>query len=35
LQGGRFAVLKGLSASDSVVVGNLAQLRSGTVIPLR
>ncbi|MBM5809223.1 MAG: efflux RND transporter periplasmic adaptor subunit [Cyanobacteria bacterium M_surface_9_m1_291] len=33
LQGGRFAVLNGLSASDAVVVGNLAQLRSGMVIP--
>ena len=28
-------VLKGLSASDAVVIGNLAQLRSGMVIPRR
>ena len=33
LQGGRFAVLKGLGARDAVVIGNLAQLRSGMVIP--
>lgn len=33
LQGGRFAVLKGLNTSDAVVLGNLAQLRSGMVIP--
>lgn len=33
LQGGRFAVLKGLNSSDAVVLGNLAQLRSGMVIP--
>ena len=35
LQGGRFAVIKGLSSSDAVVLGNLAQLRSGMVIPRR
>ena len=35
LQGGRFAVIKGLSTSDAVVLGNLAQLRSGMVIPRR
>lgn len=35
LQGGRFAVIKGLEASDRLVLGNLAQLRSGMVIPLR
>ena len=35
LQGSRFAVLKGLAPSDAVVVGNLAQLRSGMVIPRR
>ena len=33
LQNSRFAVLKGLSANDAVVMGNLAQLRSGMVIP--
>ena len=33
LQGNRFAVLNGLGASDAVVVGNLAMLRSGMVIP--
>ena len=33
LQAGRFAVLKGLGVSDTVVLGNLAQLRSGMVIP--
>lgn len=33
LQGGRFAVLKGLGGRDVVVIGNLAQLRSGMVIP--
>jgi RND family efflux transporter MFP subunit len=35
LQNGRFAVIKGLNASDRVVLGNLAQLRSGMVIPQR
>jgi len=35
LQGGRFAVLKGLRSGDAVVMGNLAQLRSGMVIPQR
>jgi len=35
LQNGRFAVTKGLNVSDQLVVGNLAQLRSGMVIPLR
>lgn len=35
LQGGRFAVLKGLRSTDAVVIGNLAQLRSGMVIPQR
>ena len=33
LQGGRFAALKGLRSGDAVVLGNLAQLRSGMVIP--
>jgi membrane fusion protein (multidrug efflux system) len=35
LQGGRFAVIKGLEPTDRVVLGNLAQLRSGLVIPQR
>jgi membrane fusion protein, multidrug efflux system len=35
LQDGRYAVLKGLDANDSVVLGNLAQLRSGMVLPRR
>ena len=35
LQNGHFAVSKGLSATDRLVLGNLAQLRSGMVIPLR
>ena len=35
LQNGRFAVSKGLASGDRVVIGNLAQLRSGMVIPLR
>jgi RND family efflux transporter MFP subunit len=33
LQSGRFAVAKGLASSDQVVLGNLAQLRSGMVLP--
>jgi membrane fusion protein (multidrug efflux system) len=35
LQGGRFAVIQGLEPTDRVVLGNLAQLRSGLVIPQR
>lgn len=35
LEGGQYAVLKGLGAHDAVVLGNLAQLRSGMVIPRR
>ena len=33
LQNGRYAVVKGLSVRDRVVLGNLAQLRSGMVLP--
>ncbi len=33
LQNGRYAVAKGLSVRDRVVLGNLAQLRSGMVLP--
>ena len=35
LQNGRFVVTQGLTASDRVVLGNLAQLRSGMVLPQR
>ncbi|MEB3306882.1 MAG: efflux RND transporter periplasmic adaptor subunit [Cyanobacteriota bacterium] len=35
LQEGNFAVIKGLEPRDRVVLGNLAQLRSGMVIPQR
>lgn len=35
LQSGRFALLSGLQDSDRIVVGNLAQLRSGMVLPVR
>lgn len=35
LQAGRYAVIKGLNANDAVVLGNLAQLRSGMVLPRR
>lgn len=35
LQNGRFALLDGLQASDRIVVGNLAQLRSGMPLPVR
>jgi hypothetical protein len=32
LQNGRFAVRSGIAARDRVIVGNLAQLRSGAVV---
>lgn len=35
LQKGRFAVVSGLTEQDQLVVGNLAQLRSGMVLPVR
>ncbi len=35
LQEGRYAVIKGLKPNDRLVLGNLAQLRSGMVVPLR
>lgn len=35
LENGYFSVAKGLSSSDRVVTGNLAQLRSGMVLPQR
>ena len=34
LQDGRYPVLKGLNGSEKVVMGNLAQLRSGMVLPV-
>ena len=34
LQDGRYPVLKGLDGSEKVVMGNLAQLRSGMVLPV-
>jgi len=35
LQNGRFALFRGLEPSDRIVVGNLAQLRSGMALPVR
>ena len=35
LQSGRFAVLQGLQSSDRLVLGNLAQLRSGMAVTRR
>lgn len=35
LQNGRYPVFKGLAANDKVVLGNLAQMRSGTVLPAK
>ena len=34
LQDGRYPVFKGLDGSEKVVMGNLAQLRSGIVLPV-